>query len=83
MDRSFVSKVVSGSLLIAGTTIGAGMLGIPLVTSQCGFVPAIIITVIVWAFMLATGLLLLRATLWMPNHSSFLSISRHFLGRWG
>lgn len=75
--------MISGSLLIAGTAIGAGMLGIPLVTSQCGFFPASIVTIAVWLFMLLTGLLLLRATLWMPTRSSFLSIARHFLGKPG
>ena len=77
------SRVLSGSLLIAGTSIGAGMLGIPMVTSECGFGAAVLVTLIVWAFMLVTGLLLLRATLWLPDHSSFLSISRHFLGKGG
>ncbi|MDN3504580.1 MAG: aromatic amino acid transport family protein [Rhabdochlamydiaceae bacterium] len=81
--RSTFSKVLSGSLLISGTTIGAGMLGIPLVTNACGFIPASVICVVVWLFMLLTGLLLLRATLWLPDHSSYLSISKKFLGRGG
>lgn len=77
------SSILSGTLLIAGTTVGAGMLGIPLVTGQAGFIPAILITVLAWAFMLCTGLLFLEASLWMPEGSNILSMSKRFLGSKG
>lgn len=77
------SKTLSGTLLIAGTTIGAGMLGIPLVTAQAGFLPAVGITVLVWAFMLATGFLYLETTLWMHKGANILSMSYRFLGKTG
>lgn len=74
------NKILSGTLLIAGTTIGAGMLGIPLLTAKAGFLPAIAITTAVWLFMLATGYLYLEVALWMPVGSNILSMSRRFLG---
>lgn len=86
MVRSLIqmfNKTLSGTLLIAGTTIGAGMLGIPLLTARAGLIPATAITVGVWLFMLATGLLILEATLWMPEGANILSMSRRFLGRSG
>jgi len=67
---------MSGTLLIAGTTIGAGMLGIPLVTAKAGFLPALGITTAVWLFMMATGFLYLEG-------ANVLSMSRRFLGRSG
>lgn len=76
-------RVLSGTLLIAGTMIGAGMLGLPLVTGVAGFLPGVIVSVIVWLFMYCTGRLFLEATLWMPDGSNVLSISGHFLGRYG
>jgi tyrosine-specific transport protein len=76
-------RIVSGTLMIAGTTIGAGMLGIPLVTSASGFLPAVIITLAVWLFMVCTGLLFLEASLVMPQGSNVLSISEHFFGKKG
>lgn len=76
-------KTLSGTLLISGTTIGAGMLGIPLLTAKAGFLPAVGITVAVWLFMLATGYLYLEATLWMHEGANVLSISRRFLGKSG
>jgi tyrosine-specific transport protein len=77
------NKTLSGTLLVAGTTIGAGMLGIPLLTAKAGFFPAVGITVAVWLFMLATGYLYLEATLWMHEGANVLSISKRFLGRGG
>ncbi|MBN1914651.1 MAG: tyrosine transporter [Parachlamydiales bacterium] len=75
--------IITGSLLIGGTTIGAGMLGIPLVTGEAGFIPAIGITVLVWLFMYATGLLFLEATLWLHSGANVLSIAERFLGKKG
>ncbi|MBN2479675.1 MAG: amino acid permease [Parachlamydiales bacterium] len=78
-----IKDVFSGTLLIAGTTIGAGMLAIPLVTASSGFLPALIVTFIVWVFMYLTGLLFLEATLWMHKDANILSMSKRFLGRKG
>lgn len=77
------NKTLSGTLLIAGTATGAGMLGIPLITAKAGFLPAMGITVLVWLFMLATGYLYLETTLWMHEGANVLSMSRRFLGKSG
>ena len=78
-----VLRVISGTFLIAGTMIGAGMLGLPLVTGVAGFFPGILITLAVWFFMYCTGLLFLEVTLWMPDGSNVLSISGRFFGKGG
>lgn len=78
-----IRKTLSASLLIAGTAIGAGMLGISLSTGKAGFIPGSLITVLVWLFMLATGLLFLEATLWMEKGANVLSIGERFLGKPG
>lgn len=70
-------------MLIIGTTIGAGILGIPLLTARAGFWPAIVITILVWLFMVSTGLLYLESTLWMHQEANILSMTKRFLGRWG
>lgn len=76
-------RVISGTFLIAGTMIGAGMLGIPLVTGASGFLPGLLATGIVWFFMYCTGLLFLEAALWMPDGSNVLSIAGRFFGKGG
>jgi tyrosine-specific transport protein len=63
--------------------IGAGMLGIPLVTGVSGFLPGLLVTGIVWFFMYCTGLLFLEAALWMPDGSNVLSIAGRFFGKGG
>lgn len=83
LSNRFFAQVARGSLLIAGTTIGAGMLGIPLLTAKAGFFPAILVTTIVWIFMLLTGLLFLEVTLWMKDGANILSMSKRFLGNKG
>ena len=84
MNRStHFFRILSGTFLIAGTMIGAGMLGIPLVTAAAGFWPGFLTTCLVWLFMFATGLIFLEVTLWLPDGHHILSISHHFLGGWG
>ena len=72
--------VLGGTLLIAGTTIGVGMLALPVATGAGGFVPSMIIYLISWVFMLCTGLLLVEVCVWMPTGSSFISMADRILG---
>lgn len=83
MGKISISRLISGTLMIAGTTVGAGMLGIPLVTANAGFWPAIAITGGVWIFMLLTGYLFLEVSLSMPDESNILSIAGKFFGTKG
>ena len=59
MSKKEFRQVISGSLLVTGITVGAGMLGIPLLTAKSGFWPAMGITIFAWALMLLRGLLFL------------------------
>jgi tyrosine-specific transport protein len=72
--------IVGGTLLIAGTAVGVGMLALPVATGSGGFIPSAIIYLICWAFMLCTGLLLVEANLWMPKDTSFISMAEKILG---
>ncbi len=78
-----VKDIFGGMLLIAGTSIGAGMLGIPMITSQTGLVPAVAVTVMVWGYMVLTGLLLLEVMAWMHEGANVISMSKRFLGKYG
>jgi tyrosine-specific transport protein len=75
-----LGHVVGGTLLVAGTAIGVGMLALPVATGPAGFMPSMTIYLICWAFMLSTGLLLLEASLWMPKDTGFISMAHRFLG---
>jgi tyrosine-specific transport protein len=81
--RVSLKKVISGTSLIGGTTIGAGMLGIPLVTSEAGFFPAFCTTVGVWAFMILTGLLYVEVALSLPQGANIFTMAGRYLGTKG
>lgn len=72
--------VLGGALLIAATTIGVGMLALPIATGPGGFLPSISIYVLCWAFMLCTGLLLLEVCSWMPPDSNLITMATRLLG---
>ncbi len=75
-----LGHVVGGTLLVAGTTIGVGMLALPVVTGHAGFFPSLTIYLLCWAFMLCTGLLLVEVNLSMPAGTSFISMADRLLG---
>jgi len=75
-----LGHVVGGTLLIAGTAIGVGMLALPVATGAGGFVPSAIVYLICWAFMLCTGLLLVEVSLWMPKDTGFISMADKIFG---
>jgi len=67
--------------ILMGTAIGAGMLALPLVSSQVGFWPAVGLMVFVWAVMLITGFLVLEVCLAFPEYkNNFDSMAYHTLG---
>src|SRR6185436_969510 len=75
-----LGHVVGGTLLVAGTTIGVGMLALPIATGPGGFLPSLVIYLICWLFMLATGLLLVEVNLSMPKETSFISMAERLFG---
>lgn len=76
-------SIVGGALLVAGTTIGGGMLALPVMTASGGFVPAVILYCLCWLFMLGTGILLLDLFLKQPRDANLLSLATFSLGKKG
>lgn len=75
-----LGHVFGGTLLIAGTMVGVGMLALPVATGEGGFLPAAVIYILCWLFMLCTGLLLLEVCTWMPKDSNLITMSERLLG---
>jgi tyrosine-specific transport protein len=57
------SSVFTSATLIAGTTVGAGILALPLVTTPAGLLPSTVLMVSAWLYMLISGLLIAEANL--------------------
>ncbi|XP_077254114.1 tryptophan/tyrosine permease isoform X2 [Tasmannia lanceolata] len=51
-------SLTSSIFLVAGTTVGAGILAIPSVTQEAGFVASSITCILCWIYMVVTGLLI-------------------------
>ena len=75
-----MGHVVGGALLIAGTTIGVGMLALPVATGPAGFFPSVAVYLLCWLFMLCTGFALVEVCLWMPKETSFISMATKIFG---
>lgn len=77
------SHVFGAILLVAGCCIGAGMLGLPVLTSLAGFKPSLYMFILCWIFMFSTGLLLLEANLYFTDRISLISMAERTLGKAG
>lgn len=76
-------RTLGGSLIVAGTAIGAGMLALPVVTGPAGFIPSLFVLLAAWAFMTATGLYVAELSIWLKQDTNILSMAKHTLGKPG
>lgn len=77
------NKFLGSILLISGTSIGAGMLGIPVMSCFSGFFPSFILLAVIWFFMFLTSLLFLEVNIATPGEPNLVSMASKTLGFWG
>ncbi|MCL1062680.1 aromatic amino acid transporter [Shewanella benthica] len=77
------SKIVGSTLIIAGTTIGAGMLALPLASAGLGYGVTSLIMLLVWALMIYTALLMIEVHQFAPIDATLHSLAYKLLGRKG
>lgn len=73
-------KLLGSILLIIGTSIGAGMLALPIATAELGYLGALILLFFCWFVMTASALLILEVNLWLPTNSNLISMARATIG---
>ena len=76
-------RLWGGILFVAGTSIGAGMLALPVVTAAYGFWPAISLFLGSWFFMLLAALFILEVNLWLPLEANIIAMANNTLGGLG
>uniref|UniRef100_UPI002E2751C5 aromatic amino acid transport family protein n=1 Tax=Facilibium subflavum TaxID=2219058 RepID=UPI002E2751C5 len=76
-------KKLGGILIIAGTSIGAGMLGIPYAVAAVGFFGAVILLLVTWLVMLATAMLIVEVNVRQPLSADLNTMAKNTLGRSG
>lgn len=76
-------KLLGSILLIVGTSIGAGMLALPIATAELGFFGALVLLIVCWFVMTAGAFLLLEVNLWLPQNSNLISMAKATVGPYG
>jgi len=71
---------INASLLILGTSVGVGMLGMPVELSKGGFTPGTFFLVFTWAISLLTGLIFVEAISYLHREVNFASLAEDFIG---
>ncbi|WP_165483155.1 amino acid permease [Legionella genomosp. 1] len=74
------SKLLGGILLIVGTSIGGGMLALPVSTAEVGFTNSIFFLILCWLIMTVGAFLILEVNLRLPPGSNMVSMARSTLG---
>ncbi len=77
------SKMFGCVLLIIGTSIGGGLLALPMATAGGGFFHSIALFFGAWLVMTLGAFFILEVNLWLPEHSNMLSMAKATLGRGG
>ncbi|MDF1646419.1 MAG: aromatic amino acid transport family protein [Legionellaceae bacterium] len=77
------SKLLGGVLLIVGTSIGGGMLALPMANAAAGLLPSSIALVFCWFVMTIGAFLILEVNLYVPSGKHMLSMAEQTLGKPG
>lgn len=77
------SRFVGGVLLIVGTSIGGGMLALPVANAATGFWQSSIFLILCWAFMTVGAFFILEANLYLPKGKHMVSMAAATLGNYG
>ena len=74
---------VGALLIIIGTTIGGGMLALPVTTSTAGYLPSVGMLFIIWFFMSVGAWFILKVNAKFPLGTHVISMSKETLGNTG
>lgn len=77
------NRPLGGILLIAGTTIGAGMLAMPLVCAALGFPMTVALLVALWCLTTYSALLLVEVQQYAEPDTGLTTLATRYLGRSG
>jgi tyrosine-specific transport protein len=78
-----IGKFFGSILLIIGTSIGGGMLALPVATAAGGFYYSVLAFIFCWFVMTAGAFLILEVLQPLPQGSNMISLARHYLGKPG
>jgi tyrosine-specific transport protein len=79
-EKFMHSKLIGSSLLIIGTSIGAGILGLPIAAAQLGFIGSVILLFLCWFIMTSGALLILEVNLSLLQNNNIISMAKATIG---
>ncbi|AKH64671.1 MULTISPECIES: tyrosine transporter TyrP [Photorhabdus] len=77
------NRTIGSIFIVAGTTIGAGMLAMPLAAAGVGFGTTFVMLVALWVLMSYTALLLVEVYQYSPADTGLGTVAKRYLGRSG
>jgi tyrosine-specific transport protein len=77
------NKTIGSMLIVAGTTIGAGMLALPIASAGLGFNTAMVLIIGCWLLMTYTALLMLELHQYAPRDATLNTLAKLWLGKRG
>jgi tyrosine-specific transport protein len=75
-----MQKQIGALLLVAGTSIGSGMIALPMVLAKLGIIPSVIIMLVVWATSYKSALVSVELNLQAKTGLSLGALGRRFSG---
>ncbi len=69
--------------MILGTSVGAGMLALPIVTAHLSFSMSLLLLFAAWLLMTVGAFSILEVNLWLPSTTNMISMAGRTLGQWG
>ncbi len=78
VKSNIARKFIGAILLVAGVSIGSGMLGMPIATGFAGFIPSMFVMMVTWAALLFTGCLMVDVNVQYPGN--IVSMAKNTLG---
>ena len=81
MNKQKLPSLLWGSMIIAGTAIGAGMLANPTSMSGIWFLGSVVMLLFTWFYTVVAGFMLLEANLHFPEGSNFNTMVTQLLGK--
>lgn len=77
------NRSLGAILLILGTSIGAGMIALPVAAAQENFMSSLGLLIVSWLFMTFGAFALLETTLWFGKDTNIITMAKSTLGKSG
>jgi len=76
-----MKKLILAICLVVGTSIGAGIIALPMVLCKIGLVPTLLLISLLWVFMYYSGLLGIELNLRAPKSQTLGQLGKYYSGK--